>query len=111
MNAHQCSIDIFELYSDDIAVQLNASKERLLEEYQKKYELEEMPITRFTRPQATATSTVHHHAQPAPIETFGEQPGDFSTKETPHLHQRTTMQWPLPQDLQQESYLPNQTPL
>ena len=73
MNAHQCSIDIFELYSDDIAVQLNASKERLLEEYQKKYELEEMPTARVTRPQATATLDITPHAQPAPSENFGER--------------------------------------
>ena len=34
INAHQCSIKIIELYSDHIAVHLNSSKERLLEEYQ-----------------------------------------------------------------------------
>ena len=39
----------------------------------KKYEIEEMPTARVTRPQATATSAVPPHAQPAPIETFGER--------------------------------------
>ena len=51
----------------------DASKERLLEEYQRKYELEEMPTARVTHPQATATSAVPTHAQPAPIETFVER--------------------------------------
>ena len=35
IDAHQCSMDIIELYSDHITVHLNASKERLLEEYKK----------------------------------------------------------------------------
>ena len=33
--SHQCSIDSIALYRNHIAVQLNASKERLLQEYQK----------------------------------------------------------------------------
>ena len=33
ITAHQCSVDIIELYSNYIAVHLNNSKERLLEEY------------------------------------------------------------------------------
>ena len=33
INAHQCFIDIVELYSNNIAVHLNASKERLLNEH------------------------------------------------------------------------------
>ena len=73
INSHQCSIDFTELYSNHIAVHLNASKERLLEEYQEKYELEEMSTARVTRPQATATSAVPPHAQTARIETFGER--------------------------------------
>ena len=72
INAHQCSIDIIKLYIDHIPVHLNASKERLLEEYKKKYELEDIPTARVTRPQATATSAVYPHAQPAPSETFVE---------------------------------------
>ena len=32
-----------------------------------------MPTACVTRPQATATSDVPLHAQPAPIETFGER--------------------------------------
>ena len=38
-----------------------------------KYEIEEMPTARVTRPQATATSAVPPHAQPALSETFGER--------------------------------------
>ena len=63
---HQCSTDIIELYSNHITVHLNASKERLLKEYQKKNEHEDMPTTRVTRPQATATSAAPPHAQPPP---------------------------------------------
>ena len=61
------------MYSDHIAVHLNASKERLLEEYQEKHEIKEMPTALVTRPQDTATSAVPPHAQPASIETFGER--------------------------------------
>ena len=39
----------------------------------KKYELEDIPTARVTLPQATATSAVPPHAQPAPIETFRER--------------------------------------
>ena len=61
------------MYIDHIAVHLNDLKERLLEEYQKKYEIEEMPTARVTRLQATSTLDVPPHNQPAPIETFGER--------------------------------------
>ena len=67
INAHQCLVDIIKLYSDHIAVHLNASKEILLEEYQKKYELKEMPTACVTRPQAIATSAISPNAQPTPI--------------------------------------------
>ena len=74
INAHQCSIDIIEFYSDHIAVHLNASEERHLKEYQeKKYGIEEMPTMRVIRPQATSTPYVPPHVQPAPIETFWER--------------------------------------
>ena len=73
IDAHQCLIDIIELYSDHITVHLNASKDRLLEEYQKKYKLEDMPTVRVARPQDTATSAAPHPAQPAPSETFVER--------------------------------------
>ena len=33
ITAHQCSEDLVKLYSDHLAVHLNASKENLLEEY------------------------------------------------------------------------------
>ena len=71
IDTHQCLVDVIKLYNNYIAVHLNASKERLLEEYQKKYELEEMPTERVTRPQATSTLYVSPNAQPAPTETFG----------------------------------------
>ena len=89
-------MEIIELYSYHIAVHLNASKERLLEENKKKYELEDMPTARVTRPQATPNSAVPPHAQPAPSETLESGTGNFSTRETPHLRQPTTPPWPLP---------------
>ena len=71
IDTHQCLMDIIKLYSYCIAVHNNTSKERLLEEYKTTYKLEDMPTARNTRPQATATSAVPPHAQPAPINTFG----------------------------------------
>ena len=68
---HHCSVDVIKFYSNHLAVHLNTLKERLLEEYQKMYELEEMPTARFTRPQATVTPAVPPIAQPAASETFG----------------------------------------
>ena len=71
--AHQCLIDFIELYSDHIAVHLNALKERLLKDYQKRYKLEEMPTARVTRPQATDTSSLPLIAPPNVSESFGER--------------------------------------
>ena len=73
ITAHQCSVDLVELYSDHIAVHLNASKENLLEEYKKRYEIEEMPTTRVTRHQAPATSAVSLPAPPAANENYGQR--------------------------------------
>ena len=65
ITAHQCSVDLVELYSDHLAVHLNVLKENLLGEYQKRYEIEEMLTTRVNRPQATATPAVSLIAPPA----------------------------------------------
>ena len=73
MYAHQCLLDIIELYSGHIDVHLNASNERLLEEYQKKYKLKDMPNSCVTRPQAKVTSAAPPPAQSTPSETFGER--------------------------------------
>ena len=73
INAHQCLVDVIKLYSEHLSVHLNASKERLLKEYQKRYELKDMPTARVTRPQATDTSSVPPNAQPSPSEKFGER--------------------------------------
>ena len=43
ITAHQCSVDDIEFYSNHLAVHINASKERLLKEYHKQYDIEEMP--------------------------------------------------------------------
>ena len=73
ITAHQCSVDLIELYSDHLAVQIVASKERLINKYQKRYELEEMPTARVSRPQATDTSSVSPIAQPAASENVGQR--------------------------------------
>ena len=52
INAHLCSINLIELYSDNIIVHLDASKKRILKEYKKKYKIEEMPRAHITRPLA-----------------------------------------------------------
>ena len=43
INAHVCLIDVIEFYRDHLAVHINASKERIFEDYKKNYKLEEMP--------------------------------------------------------------------
>ena len=80
INAHQCLIEVVKLYSNHIALHLNALKERLLEEYQKICELEEMPTTRVTRPQATPTLAFPPNAHPTPSEKSGERPRRFFNK-------------------------------
>ena len=73
ITAHQCSVDLVELYSDHLAVHLNASKENLLEEYKKRYEIKEMPTARVTRHQAPATSAISLPAPPAANENYGQR--------------------------------------
>ena len=68
ITSHQCSVDLVELYSNHLAVHLNALKENLLEEYQKRYEIEEMTTARVTHPQVTATPAVSFIAPPASTE-------------------------------------------
>ena len=40
IDAHLCLIDVVELYSNHIAVHINASKEIIIEKYKNKYKLE-----------------------------------------------------------------------
>ena len=58
ISAHQCSIDLVEIYSNHLAIHLNTLKENLLEEYKKRYEINEIPTARVTCHQATATPAV-----------------------------------------------------
>ena len=73
ITAHQCSVELVELYSDHLAVYLNASNENLLEEYKKRYKIENMPTVRVTRPQATATSSVSPITPHAATENYGKR--------------------------------------
>ena len=68
ITAHQGSVDVIELYSNHLAVHLNASEKNLLEEYQKRYKIEEMPTACVTCPQATSTPAVSLIAPPAASE-------------------------------------------
>ena len=86
ITAHQCSVDPIELYSDHLAVHLNASKEIILEEYQKRYDIEEMPTASVTHPQATYTLSVPLIAQPAASEISERGTGAFLMKERPLQH-------------------------
>ena len=94
ITAHQCSVDVIELYSDHIDVHFVVSKKRLLEEYQKIYELKEMHTTRVTRPQATDTSSVPTNAPPPLSETFGERARRLFDERAPASasHNNTTME-------------------
>ena len=73
ITSNQCSVDLTDMNSDHLTVHLIASKERLLEEYQKRYEIEEMPTARVTRPQATDTSSFPLIAPPNTSENFGQR--------------------------------------
>ena len=66
-------MDLVKLYSNHLAVHLNASKENLLEEYKKRYEIEEIPTARVTHHQATATPAVSLPAPPAANENYGQR--------------------------------------
>ena len=61
------------MYSKMVAVQLNALKDNLPEEYQKRYDIEEMPTVRVTRKHATATPDVSLIAPPAATENYGQR--------------------------------------
>ena len=111
ITAHQCSVDVIKLYSDHLAVHLNALKERLLEEYQKMYELEELPTARVTRPQATVTSTVPPTVNLPPQKISDSGPGASLKREHPPQRHTTLPKWKSPQDLPQESLLSGQTPI
>ena len=54
IDAHLCLINVIELYSNHIAVHLDSSEERILEEYKKMYYLEKMNSARVTCPLAAA---------------------------------------------------------
>ena len=73
ITAHQCSVDLVELYSNYLAVHLNASKENLLEEYKKRYEIEEMTTARVTFHHTIATTAVYLPAPPAANENYEQR--------------------------------------
>ena len=61
------------MYSNHLAVHLEASKEIILEEYKKKYELKEVPRACVTRPLAASKSATPTSDHPAPSKNFGER--------------------------------------
>ena len=68
------------MYSNHLAVHIDASKERILKETKKKYEIEEMPRACVTRLLATVTLATPLYAQPDPSKIFGEQALCFLNK-------------------------------
>ena len=72
IDAHLCSIDVIELYSDHLAVCIDASKERILKDYKKNYKLVEMLCARVTRPLAAEYTAAAPPAHPAHSKNFGE---------------------------------------
>ena len=100
ITAHQCSVDLVELYIGHLAVHLNASKENLLKEYKKRYEIEEMPTARVTRHQATATPDVSLPAPPAASGNYGQWARRILNKREAAA---ALLPWMSPRNLRQES--------
>ena len=72
IGAHLCSIDVIGLYNNHLAVHLGDLKERILEEYNKKYELEEMPCVRITSPLTESPAASDTPTHTANSKNFGE---------------------------------------
>ena len=72
INEYLCYINVIKLYSHHLAVHLDDSKEGILEEYKKKYELDEMPRSHITRPLAASPAAAPPDHPDCP-ESFGEQ--------------------------------------
>ena len=83
IDAHQCSIDIIELYSDNIAVRLNASKERLLEDYKKKTNSEICLPRASPAPRQQTLRLPLLLINLPPQKPLESGPGAFLTRETP----------------------------
>ena len=60
------------MYINNLAIYLDASKERILKEYKKNYKLEKIPRARVTCPLASAPADATP-AFPTHTEKFGEQ--------------------------------------
>ena len=73
IDAHLCSIDVIELYSNHLSVHTDTSKERILKEYKKTYKPGEMPRARVTLPLAAAPAAATTSDHPAHSEKFGER--------------------------------------
>ena len=94
IDAHQFSIDIIELYSDHIAVHINTSKERLLEEYQKNKNSKICLLRASPAPRLHPTRLSLLMLNLTPQKPLESGPSAFSTRETPQLRQSTTPSWP-----------------
>ena len=72
IGAHLCSIEVIGLYNDHLAVHLGYLKERIFDEYNKKYELEEMPCARITFPLTASPAASDTPTHTANSKNFGE---------------------------------------
>ena len=72
IGAHLYSIEVIGLYNNHLAVHLGYLKERIFDEYNKKYELEEMPCVRITLPLTAAPAAYDTPTHTAHSKTFVE---------------------------------------
>ena len=72
IGAHLCSIEVIGLYNDHLAVHLGYLKERIFDEYNKKYELEEMPCARITFPLTASPAASDTPTHTANSKNIGE---------------------------------------
>ena len=73
IDAHLCLVNVIELYRDHIAMHIDVSKEKILEEYKKMYYLEEMNSARVNRPLAADPVAATPPARLASPKNFGER--------------------------------------
>ena len=93
IDVHQCLIDIIRLYSNHIAVHLNSSKERLLEEYKKNTNSKICLLRASPAPRQHPLWLLLILLNLPPQKPLESGTGAFSTRETPQPRQPTTPTW------------------
>ena len=96
IDSHHCLIEIIELYSNHITVHINASNERLLEEYTKNTNLTIFLLHASPSPRLQPPWMPLFMLNLPPQKPLESVTGAFSTIETPQLRQSRTPPWPFP---------------